>query len=208
MRTGLAGFLAARGVSAMTSGDDAERIAKEFVGSAKGVLSGAALRAVSEVAEIALGAEGTVALGEKAFGVASNPYMEVLFDAMSLRTFTYNFKFAPKNERETAEVQKIIQVFRFHMVPELRGGQSRFLGLPSQFDIHYMYQPMGNAQSSNSMINPYYNKIATCVLTNCTVNYTPDGVKSFRDGSPTQITMELQFKETELLTKDRINEGF
>ena len=208
MRTGLAGFLAARGVSAMTSGDDAERIAKEFVGSAKGVLSGAALRAVSEVAEIALGAEGTVALGEKAFGVASNPYMEVLFDAMSLRTFTYNFKFAPKNEKETAEVQKIIQVFRFHMVPELRGGQSRFLGLPSQFDIHYMYQPMGNSQSSNAMINPYYNKIATCVLQNCAINYTPEGVRSFEDGAPTQITMSLQFKETEMLTKDKINQGF
>ena len=25
------------------------------------------------------------------------------------------------------------------MAPELRGGQSRFLGLPDQFDIHYMF---------------------------------------------------------------------
>ena len=54
--------------------------------------------------------------------------------------------------------------------------------------------------------NDFYNRIATIVLESCNVNYTPDGVKSFRDGSPTQITMELQFKETELLTKDRINE--
>ena len=207
MRTGLAGFLAARG-SQIASVGDAEKIAKEFLGAAEGVLSSAAVRAISEVAEIALGAEGTTQLANKAFGVADNPYMEVLFDAMALRTFTYNFKFAPKNEKETEEVQKIIQVFRFHMVPELRGGQSRFLGLPSQFDIHYMYQPMGNAQSSNSMINPYYNKIATCVLQNCAINYTPEGVKSFEDGAPTQITMSLQFKETEMLTKDKINQGF
>ena len=208
MRTGLAGFLAARGVSAATSSDDAEKIAKEFVGSATGLLSSAAMRAVSEVAEIALGAEGTTQLANKAFGVADNPYMEVLFDAMALRTFTYNFKFAPKNENETLEVQKIIQVFRFHMAPELRGGQSRFLGLPSQFDIHYMYQPMGNGQSSNADVNHYYNKIATCVLTNCTVNYTPDGVKSFADGAPTQMTMTLTFKETEMITKEKVNQGF
>ena len=207
MRTGLAGFLAARG-SQIASVGDAEKIAKEFLGAAEGVLSSAAVRAISEVAEIALGAEGTTQLANKAFGVADNPYMEVLFDAMALRTFTYNFKFAPKNEKETEEVQKIIQVFRFHMVPELRGGQSRFLGLPSQFDIHYMYQPMGNAQSSNSMINPYYNKIATCVLQNCAINYTPEGVRSFEDGAPTQITMSLTFKETEMLTKDKINQGF
>ena len=205
MRTGLAGFLAARGEQ-IASTQDAERIAKELLGSAGGVLSGAALRAVSEVAEMALGAEGTTQLVNKAFGQADNPYMEVLFDAMQLRTFTYNFIFAPKNERETAEVQKIIQIFRFHMAPELRGGQSRFLGLPSQFDIHYMYLPMG--QTNEATENLYYNRIATCVLQNCVTNYTPDGVKSFEDGAPTKITMTLTFKETELLTKEKINDGF
>lgn len=205
MRTGLAGFLAARGES-IASTQDAERIAKELLGSAGGVLSGAALRAVSEVAEMALGAEGTTQLVNKAFGQADNPYMEVLFDAMQLRTFTYNFIFAPKNEKETEEVQKIIQIFRFHMAPELRGGQSRFLGLPSQFDIHYMYLPMG--QTNEATENLYYNRIATCVLQNCVTNYTPDGVKSFEDGAPTKITMTLTFKETELLTKEKINQGF
>ena len=205
MRTGLAGFLAARGEQ-IASTQDAERIAKELLGAAGGVLSGAALRAVSEVAEMALGAEGTTQLVNKAFGQADNPYMEVLFDAMQLRTFTYNFIFAPKNEKETEEVQKIIQIFRFHMAPELRGGQSRFLGLPSQFDIHYMYLPMG--QTNEAKENLYYNRIATCVLQNCVTNYTPDGVKSFEDGAPTKITMTLTFKETELLTKEKINQGF
>ena len=208
MRTGLAGFLAARGVTAMTSDDDAEKIAQEFLGSVKGILSASAVRALGEAAELALGAEGSAQLAAKAFGVADNPYMEVLFDAMALRQFTYNFKFAPKNEDETKMVKDIIEVFRFHMVPELRGGQSRFLGLPSQFDIHYMYQPMGDSQSTNASLNPYYNKIATCVLTNCTVNYTPDGVKSFADGAPTQITMSLTFKETEMLTKEKVALGF
>ena len=205
MRTWLAGFLAARGEQ-ISSTQDAEKIAKELLGCAGGVLSGAALRAVSEVAEMALGAEGTTQLVNKAFGQADNPYMEVLFDAMALRTFTYNFTFAPKNEQEAYEVQKIIQLFRFHMAPELRGGQSRFLGLPSQFDIHYMYLPMG--QTNEAKENLYYNRIATCVLQNCVTNYTPDGVKSFEDGAPTKITMTLTFKETEMLTKEKIAQGF
>ena len=69
--------------------------------------------------------------------------MEVLFDSMELRTFTYNFNFAPRNEEETNEVQRIIQLFRFHMAPELQGVKVVILGLPSQFDIHYMfYQKM------------------------------------------------------------------
>jgi hypothetical protein len=110
----------------------------------------------------------------------------------------------PKNEQEAIEVKNIIQIFRFHMTPELRGGQSRFLGLPSQFDIHYMFLSKDGVASENN----YYNKIATCVLQNCAVNYTPTGVKSFEDGGPTTTTMTLTFKETELLTKEKINQGF
>ena len=202
MRTGLAGYLAATGID--LTGKDAEAISRSIVASGGQLLDAAAKRAVSELSEVALGAEGTSELINKAFGQADNPYMEVLFDAMALRTFTYNFEFAPRNEQEAAEVQKIIQIFRFHMAPELRGGQSRFLGLPSQFDIHYMFLSKDGVASENN----FYNKIATCVLQNCAVNYTPNGVKSFEDGGPTKTTMTLTFKETELLTKDKINQGF
>jgi hypothetical protein len=199
---GILGFAAAQGIN--LAGKDAEGIARSLVASTGQILDKAAKKAVSELAEVVTGAEGTEQLINKAQGQADNPYMEVLFDAMQLRTFTYNFTMAPRNEEEAIEIQKIIQLFRFHMAPELRGGQSRFLGLPSQFDIHYMYLSKEGIASENN----YYNRVATCVLQNCEVNYTPTGVKSFEDGGPTQTTMSLTFKETELLTKDRIAEGF
>ena len=56
--------------------------------------------------------------------------------------------------------------------------------------------------------NSFYSKIATCVLSDCVVDYTPGCVRSFASGAPTQITMNLTFKETELLTKQMIDEGF
>ena len=34
------------------------------------------------------------------------------------------------------------------------------------------------------------------------------GVKSFESGAPTHITMALSFMETEMLTKEKINDGF
>ena len=203
MRTGIAGFIAARGID-LAQTPDAESLARQLIASGEQLIDKATKRLFSELSEVALGAEGTEQLINKAFGQAENPYMEVLFDAMSLRTFTYNFTFAPKNEQEALEVQKIIQLFRFHMAPELRGGQSRFLGLPSQFDIHYMFLSKDGIASENN----YYNRIATCVLQNCVVNYTPNGVKSFEDGGPTTTTMTLTFKETELLTKDLISQGY
>jgi len=150
------------------------------------------------------GVEGSAQLADKAFGQATNPYMEVLFESMGLRSFTYNFTFAPRNAEETEDVQRIIALFRFHMAPELKGEANRFLTLPSEFDIHYMYQDQAGQASEND----FYNKIATCVCTGCEVNYTPDGVKSFEGGAPTKITMNLSFQETELLTKERINLGY
>ena len=199
---GILGFAAAQGIN--LAGKDAEEIARSLVASTGQILDKAAKKAVSELAEVVTGAEGTEQLINKAQGQADNPYMEVLFDAMQLRTFSYNFTMAPRNEDEAVEIQRIIQLFRFHMAPELRGNQSRFLGLPSQFDIHYMFLSKDGVASENN----FYNKIATCVLQNCAVNYTPNGVKSFEDGGPTKTTMTLTFKETELLTKEKINQGF
>ena len=200
--TGIAGFLVSsfgKGLANM----DASALTRKLGNSMEGILKDMTFRAVGMAGEL-LGAEGVEALAKKAFGEASNPYMEVLFDQMQLRTFTYNFNFAPRNEQEALEVQKIIQLFRFHMAPELRPDVNRYLGLPSQFDIHYMYLSKDGVASENN----YYNRIATCVLQDCKVNYTPNGVKSFEDGGPTTTTMTLTFKETELLTKDLIAEGY
>ena len=202
-KTGVAGFLVASGFQVMGQGGDAAKIAESVLGGLEGITKDMTFRAIGMAAELA-GAEGAEGLAKKAFGEADNPYMEVLFDSMALRTFTYNFEFAPRNEQEAYEVQKIIQLFRFHMAPELRPGVNRYLGLPSQFDIHYMFLSKDGVASENN----FYNRIATCVLQNCDVNYTPNGVKSFEDGGPTRTTMTLTFKEIELLTKDKINEGY
>jgi len=141
---------------------------------------------------------------DKVFGQTVNPFIEVAFESMGVRSFDYTFNFSPKSRDETDEVKAIIQLFRFHMVPELKGTNHRYLTLPSTFDIHYMYQ----ASPEESKENTFYNKIATCVLEDCNVNYAPSGVKSFDDGAPTQISMTLRFMETEMLTKQKVNEGF
>jgi hypothetical protein len=148
--------------------------------------------------------EGVVPLANKVFGRAENPFVEVFFSSMNLRTFTYNFNFAPRNRDETAEIQQIIQLFRFHMAPEMQETNNRYLTLPSEFDIHYMYK----AENGNGYENDFYGRIGTCVLESVVTNYTPGKVASFSDGAPTQITMSLTFKETEALTKEKINEGY
>jgi len=178
----------------------------ELLGSAKGIILEAAKKMGSEFVGGLAGVdpEAITGFANKAFGQATNPYMEVIFEKVGMRTFSYNFTFSPRNERETDDVQKIIKMFRFHMLPEMQGANERFLTLPSTFDIHYMYQFDADIARENS----FYSKIATCVLSGVDVDYTPDGVKSFASGAPTQIKMGLNFMETEMLTKQHVDKGF
>ena len=86
-----------------------------------------------------------------------------------------------------------------------RVDHNMFMGLPSEFDIHYMYQ---HEDGTSSKENDYYNKIATCVLQNVSVDYTPGKVQSHANGAPVLIKMGLTFLETEMITKDHIERGY
>ena len=205
--TALLGFMAASGGKFLDAyrRDDFSSAAQLLKDSASGGFAEIGKRAAAAAVDIIGGAEGTLGLATKIFGATTNPYMEVLFGGVELRTFTYNFTFAPRSIEERDEVQKIIHTFRFYAAPELRSNESLYMGLPAEFDIHYMYQPESGTESKE---NPYFNKIATCVLTNVNVDYTPGGVYSHDDGSPVKITMTLSFLETEMITKDHIEAGY
>ena len=207
---GVLGLAAASGgkfIQDFQSQDFASAV-KNLAGSAQGLVEEAVLKIGGGLASAAtlgtISSEDITGLANKAFGRATNPYMEVLFDKVGMRSFSYSFTFSPRNADETNDVQTIIKMFRFHMLPELKGTNQRYMTLPSTFDIHYMYQ--FNTETANE--NQFYNKIATCVLNNVTVDYTPDGVKSFASGAPTQIKMSLSFDETEMLTKQHVDKGY
>ena len=205
-QTGMVGFAVMSGLTTFDSfkrGDYAGA-AQNLIDGFGGFLGEGVKKSLTNFAESLTETEGAAGLLNKTIGQADNPFMEVLFDKMSMRSFSYPFTFAPKNQDERDDVQKIIALFRFHMAPEEQKAQARFLTLPSTFDIHYMYQ----SQEGQASENDFYNRIATCVLESCTVDYTPNGVQSFDDGSPTQIKMTLGFKETQLLTKSLVAAGY
>ena len=203
---GLLGFLALGGADVINQikNRDFEGAADNFLGMGERALSEMIKKAGIAAVETGFGTSGTTEVFNKIFGQTTNPFLEVAFQNLGLRQFDYTFNFRPRSDVETDEVKAIIQLFRFHMAPELKGTNHRYMTLPSTFDIHYMYQSDPETAKENS----FYNKIATCVLERCDVNYTPTGVKSFDDGAPTEISMALSFKETELLTKQKINDGF
>ena len=91
------------------------------------------------------------------------------------------------------------------MLPEFATGNrsGRSMTIPNTFDIQYMYQ---NAE------NNYLHKISTCYLENMDVSYGGSRYKTFdgnEDGAPpVETSISLNFKEIELITRERATEGF
>ena len=204
--TAMLGYLAASGGAALEAirANDMRELTKIGLATLGGTLWEMFKTMGGSILETVSGSEGGYDLLNKIYGRTTNPYMEVFFQSPQLRTFQYNFTFAPRNEDERDDVQKIIHMFRFHMAPELRSGHNMFMTLPSEFDIYYMYQ----AEDGRCSENDFYNKISTCALTACNVDYTPGGVNSHADGSPVKITMNLTFQEMDMITKSKVAEGF
>ena len=126
-------------------------------------------------------------------GQAINPNLELLFSGPQLRTFSFDFNFAPNNREEAVIVRKIMRWFRQGMLPKKNvvGSGSLFLGSPNVFRLCY--------RNHNRRIKGL-NTFKICALTACQVNFTPDGVyQSYEDeaaaSQPVRSTMALTFNE-------------
>ena len=138
-------------------------------------------------------------------GAIISDRLELAFKGINKRVFQYTFKMIPKNPQEADEIRKIVFAFKANMLPEFVGGNraGRRLVVPNTFDISYMYV---------GAENDYLHKISTCVLENMNVTYGGDRYKTFEgreDGAPpVETTITLNFKEMELITRERVFEGF
>ena len=138
----------------------------------------------------------------KQTGRALNPRMELAFQSVPFRSFNFEFDFAPKNQNEVNQVNKIIDLFKFHMQPDV--SDEKFMITPSEFQIMYYYR---------DKVNTYIPKISRCVLTDMSVDYAPEGVfhtfKADKHGAmPVISKVSLTFSETEIMTKQTIQRGF
>ena len=134
-------------------------------------------------------------------GKILNPYKEQLFNSMNFRQFAFNYKFNPKDRNEYNNVKAIIETFKYHMHPE-RVNDGIFLQYPSEFEIEYQYKGSENTHIS---------KISTCALTDLKVTYgNQDSFTTVQgtNGAPAEINLQLGFTELEILSNERIADGY
>ena len=145
---------------------------------------------------------GAAGFFTKQTGRAINPRMELAFQSVPFRSFAFDFDFAPKNLKEVQMVNKMMQLFKFHMLPDV--SDEKYLITPSEFQISYYYRDRANM---------YIPKISRCVLTDMSIDYSPEGVfhtfKADDKGAmPVISNMKLTFSETEIMTKQTTADGY
>lgn len=150
-----------------------------------------------------LGTSNLPELALAGIGYAFNPQLQVLFQAIGFRTFQFDFILTPKNQSEAAQIQNIIKTFKMASAPTFEPGfitqASMFLKVPDTFKIQFLF---------NGEENLNVNRIGECVLESMDVDYAPNGWSTFDDGSAVQTRLTLQFKEIEIVDKNKIKAGY
>jgi len=188
-------------IQAFSSGGGTTAVLNDIVDSlastgAEG-LKGAGLKAVDVVAP------GASSLVQLSTGKVVTPKMELMFENVGRRNFSFTFAFIPKSVQEAKSIEKIIHSFKENMMPEFVEGSQREMKIPNTFDIKYMYQ---NTE------NKFINKISSCFLKSMNVTYGGDRYTAYNpvDGSPVpqKSTITLSFGEIEVMHKDLIKRGY
>jgi hypothetical protein len=195
----------ARALGKAKAADETSAAIREFASGVKGTLIGMGKGMIDDIGQGLSAGEPARLLG-KAFGVAINPHEEQFFEKPDFRSFSYDFEFWPRNEKEANEVEKIIFLFKYHMHPSVdtKTSGGRLFKVPSEFEIDYCH--LGDN-------NTHLNRISRCVLKDMSVSYGPEEQFSTftpdnRGAMPVTHKLSLTFQETTFITKEHIYEGY
>ena len=142
-------------------------------------------------------APGALAAAEIMSGKITNNRTEMKFEGIDRRTFQFQFRMLPTSPEEAQTIEEIVTAFRFHAMPEFDGSDDtgRTMIPPSTFDIEY--KP-----------NQHLHRISTSVLESVDVQYGGERPQFFTDDHPVETSITLNFKELEIITKERIQAGY
>jgi len=122
----------------------------------------------------------------KATGRVLNQNLELLFNGATIRSFPFNFDFAPRDDKEAQIVKQIIRTLKVSMVPKAEAS-GIFLKTPRVFQLTY---------KKGGKKHPFLNSFKPMALIDMAVNYTGSGTyATYYEGTPVHMTLNLTFKE-------------
>lgn len=159
-----------------------------------GIGQGLVLRGFVSKLLNSLGSNATPAqLFSRSSGKILNPHMELLFNNVSLRPFSFTFDLAPRDPEEALVVKQIIRTFKKHMAAKSgqggvgEGAGGVFISSPDIFQLTY---------KTGAKKHRFLNSFKPMALQDVSVNYTASGTyATYEDSTPVHMQMTLSFQE-------------
>ena len=191
-------------IGALKGGDAMGALENGLLSNAGSLLGGAALSLGGGIAGGILGSvlgSGSLQSGiESAFKIKANPFKEQTFQGVEFRSFDFTFTLRARSQSDVNMIQSIITSFRAHSKPTFeKGTNGAVFAYPKEFRIEFLTIDDGAYET-----NKYIPEIKYCVCTTVNTNFTGTGWKSFDGGAPVDVSLQLTFQETEIITGEDV----
>lgn len=137
------------------------------------------------------------------FNVTENPFAIMTYNGVGFKQHQFSWTLYPESKEESVVIKKIVNYFRREMLPEKLKTNRYLLSYPAIFEIRLH-------PNKNTM------RFKRCVLTDMSINYTPNGLAFFKTEKdtletsssnaieifPASVSLSLTFKEIEIWTAD------
>jgi hypothetical protein len=135
--------------------------------------------------------DGAGALIDQIVGGVPNPNLSLMFQGHGFRTFSFNWRLAPKNIRESGVLNDIIIHIKKCMHPGKDG-------------LYFTFPLVAQARIVVGGRGSEFIRFKKGVVESFNVNYTPSGVPAFFSATnmPVEVEISLTFKEMELFTRE------
>lgn len=146
--------------------------------------------------------ENIVNVVEQYLGVAPNPNPSYVFEGPTLREFSFNWIFNPRNADESKRLKVAINKMKASSLPATAfGDDTGLLRYPHVAMLNFYPWDFGsNVTDGGYGWGPdSFIKMKRCVISNISTNYAPTGSPSFFSGTtePVYISLNITFKEIE-----------
>ena len=149
-----------------------------------------------------LAADGLQKGIESAVGIKANPYKEQTFEGIDFRKFSFSYMFQPKNQTEVNDLDTVIRSFRAYSKPSISEVSNGIFNYPHEFQIEFLTHDSGGQDTLET--NIHLPELKYCICTNVSTNFATREWRSFDGGAPVEISLQLDFEETELITQEDV----
>lgn len=121
-------------------------------------------------------------------GKIVNQNLELLFNGVALRPFSFAWDLTPRDEKEAGVIREIF--YKLKQSSAARRTNNLFLGSPDVWRLSYR---------KGTQVHGFLNRFKVCAITNVGINYTGSGqYSSYNDSMGTPVHMQLSLNFTEL----------